>query len=411
MPRSPKKQQPTAVEIAANRHTDTRVNIPTSELRDFAGNDELLPTKALYPRDPSLDPQLVWQGKDEQDARDLAVPVVPIYIQEKIQPTAIVENVRAASRAERADEHPEQLNLFSDFNDSDDFDRLIEFYQHEQQWTNRMILGDSLLVMSSLAEKEALKGKVQTVYFDPPYGIKFGSNWQVSTRKRDVKDGREEDLVRQPEQVRAFRDTWERGIHSYLSYLRDRLVVARDLLTESGSIFVQIGDENVHLVRALMDEVFGSENFQAQINYRSMTALGQKGMANVYDYILWYSKETKHLRFHPLYRVRNITDEPEFGYLADETGQFERTNAYRQNLTSAINTRIFKRSELRSAGYTPSCTYEFTYEGRAYTPSAGKSWRTNNVGMGRLVKASRLIVLGEKPLLPAVSFRLSFQPV
>ncbi len=211
----------------------------------------------LYPRDPSLDPQLVWKGKDEQDARDLEVPVVPIYIQEKILPQVIIENLRDTAR--KGEPEPE-MTLFNDY-DGIEFQELVEFYRHEQNWANRMILGDSLLVMTSLAEKEGLKGKVQMIYMDPPYGIKFGSNWQVSTRKRDVKDGKAEDATRQPEQIKAFRDTWELGIHSYLAYLRDRLTVARELLTESGSIFVQIGDENVHLVRCVMDEVFGSENF------------------------------------------------------------------------------------------------------------------------------------------------------
>jgi adenine-specific DNA-methyltransferase len=240
--------------VSAVRHRDTRANIPTEELRDFVADDEKAPKTILYPRDPSLDPQLVWQGKDAQDQADLAVPAVPIYIQEKIQPQAIIENIRA--NAKKAEPEP-QMALFSDFNGLP-FEELIEFYHPEQHWSNRMILGDSLMVMASLAEKEGLKGKVQMVFMDPPYGIKFGSNWQVSTRKRDVKDGRAEDTTRQPEQIKAFRDTWQLGINSYLSYLRDRLTVARELLTDSGSIFVQIGDENVHLVRSLLDDVFGS---------------------------------------------------------------------------------------------------------------------------------------------------------
>jgi len=190
------------------------------------------------------------EGKDEQDSKPLEAPVVPIYIQEKIHPLAIIEQVKAEARKET----PEQAELFSDFNGIK-FEELIDFYQHEQNWSNRMILGDSLLVMTSLAEKEGLKGKTQMIYLDPPYGITFDSNWQVSTRKRDVQDGRLTDMTRQPEQIRAFRDTWKLGIHSYLAYLRDRFVVSWDLLTESGSIFVQIGDENVHLIRSLLDEV------------------------------------------------------------------------------------------------------------------------------------------------------------
>ena len=212
-----KENAPSSIE--ALKHKDRRVNIPTEELRDFVAEYEAKPKTVLYPRDPSLDPQLVWKGKDEQDSQDLAVPAVPIYIQEKIQPKAIIENVRAEARKERQEP---QISLFADFNGIE-FEDLVDFYKHEQNWSNRMILGDSLLVMTSLAEKEGLKGKVQMIYIDPPYGIKFGSNWQVSTRKRDVKDGKAEDLTRQPEQIRAFRDTWKLGIHSYLAYLRDRL--------------------------------------------------------------------------------------------------------------------------------------------------------------------------------------------
>ena len=208
----------------------------------------------------------MWKGKDEQDAVDLVVPVVPIYIQEKIHPQAIIEDLRAHAApvggGVAEEQAAYQFNMFADFNGGPSaFEQKVDFYHHEQNWSNRLILGDSLLVMTSLAEKEGLKGKVQCIYIDPPYGIKFGSNWQVSTRKRDVKDGKAEDATRQAEQVRAFRDTWKLGIHSYLAYLRDRLVVARELLTETGSIFVQIGDENVHLVRSVMDEVFGSEKF------------------------------------------------------------------------------------------------------------------------------------------------------
>ena len=241
MPRSNSTSR--AKPIESVRHKDKRSNIPTEELREFVADDEREPKSVTYPgllyaRDESLDPQLVWKGKDEQDREDLAVPVVPIYIQEKIHPQAIID---ALPRLEKAGDN--QANLFADFNGGPtDFDQKVEFYQHQQNWTNRMILGDSLLVMTSLAEKEGLKGQVQMIYLDPPYGIKFGSNWQVSTRKRDVKDGKVEDATRQPEQVRAFRDTWKLGVHSYLAYLRDRLVTARELLTETGSVFVQIGD-------------------------------------------------------------------------------------------------------------------------------------------------------------------------
>lgn len=289
-----------ARKIDAVRHKDKRKNIPTEELRDFVREDEQDAQKVLYPRDPDLDPQLVWRGKDVQDAEPLEVPAVPVYIQEKIHPQAIIEDFKAT--AAKASPGERQLDLFSDFNGLPaDFADRVDFYHHEGNWSNRMILGDSLLVMASLAEKENLKGRVQMIYIDPPYGIKFGSNWQVSTRKRDVRDGKAEDASRQPEQVKAFRDTWELGIHSYLSYLRDRLVVARDLLTESGSVFVQIGDENVHLVRCLLDEVFGAENFVAEIVFRTTAARGGGFLDNICDFVLWYGKEHGQTKYRQLF--------------------------------------------------------------------------------------------------------------
>ena len=228
------------------------------------------------------------------------MPVVPVYIQEKIHPQAIIDDfcrrsaaapsLYSAVKGGSPHSKESQLDLFADFNGlPEEFDQRVDFYHHEGHWSNRMILGDSLLVMTSLTEKEGLKGKVQTIYLDPPYGIKFGSNWQVSTRKRDVKDGKAEDATRQPEQIRAFRDTWEYGIHSYLAYLRDRLVVARELLTETGSIFVQIGDANVHLVRSLLDEVYGSENCCGVIAFKK-TAGGTSDFSR------------RHLRLHSLVR-------------------------------------------------------------------------------------------------------------
>ncbi len=255
------KLPPAIASVEAHKHTDSlRSNIPSRENTALVADDEAAPKAVRYPRDASLDPQLVWKGKDALDAQPLEVPSVPIYIQEKIHPQFLIEDLRRRSRAGQPSD-----NLFADFNGLTDDQARTEFYQHGQHWTNRLILGDSLLVMTSLADKERLRGQVQCIYFDPPYGIKFGSNWQVSTRKRGVTDAKAEDLTRQPEQVKAFRDTWEQGIHSYLTVMRDRLILARELLTESGSCFMQIGDENVHLVRSLMDEVFGSENFVVTI--------------------------------------------------------------------------------------------------------------------------------------------------
>jgi adenine-specific DNA-methyltransferase len=280
----PKKKTTAAADpmlVGAITHKgNKRLNIPTRELAGFAAEDEAAPKSALYPRDPSLDPQLVWKGKDEQDRNPLEVPAVPIHIQEKIHPQAIIADIHARAAAGK----PRQLDLFADFNGLDDFAKKVDFYHHDQNWTNRLILGDSLLVMTSLAEKERLKGRVQMIYLDPPYGIKFGSNWQVSTRKREVRDAKAEDVTRQPEQIKAFRDTWQLGIHSYLPWLRDCLAAARDLLTDSGSIFVQIGDENVHLVRCVLDEVFGSDNFVAQITFAKTTSSTREYIGGTCDF-------------------------------------------------------------------------------------------------------------------------------
>ncbi|NQV24425.1 MAG: site-specific DNA-methyltransferase, partial [Rhodopirellula sp.] len=298
------------------------------------------------------------------------------------------------------DEKPKerQPSLFGDFNGIEDFAQKVDFYQHNQHWSNRMILGDSLLVMTSLAEKEGLKGQVQMIYIDPPYGIKFGSNWQVSTRKRDVKDGSVADATRQPEQVRAFRDTWELGIHSYLAYLRDRLIAARDLLTDSGSIFVQIGDENVHLVRMLLDEVFGSECFQAQINFKSMGALGQSGLAKTYDYLIWYSRssETKP-KFRPLFREQVFEGDPEYRFVNSEESRLGYDKLARDAELPPGYDGLFRRSTLTSSGYTESCTFPFQLRGNSYSPFSNKSWRTNADGMDRLCLAERIFVLGGNP--------------
>jgi adenine-specific DNA-methyltransferase len=249
-------------------HDDaTRKNIPTAEYQSVMAKDEQNPIRLAYERrNRDLDPQLVWRGKDEQDWSDLIVHAPPLYIQEKVHPKVLIDDLLKRSDADKPAE-PDQVDLFSDFNGVPDENAKTEFYRHDAHWTNRMILGDSLQVMASLAEREGLRGKVQCIYFDPPYGIKFNSNFQWSTTSRDVKDGNTDHITREPEQVKAFRDTWRDGIHSYLTYLRDRLTVARDLLTDSGSIFVQIGDENVHRVRAVMDEVFGEDNFISGINF------------------------------------------------------------------------------------------------------------------------------------------------
>ena len=390
----PSKSGGTGKKVAAIKHLDKRANIPTEELRDFVSEDEKNPKTVLYPRDSSLDPQLVWKGKDEQDSQDLSIPVVPIYIQEKIHPQVLVDDLINSQQ-----EEDNQLNLFSDFNGGPkEFEQKIDFYHHEQNWTNRLILGDSLLVMNSLSEKEGLRGKVQTIYFDPPYGIKFGSNWQVSTQKKDVKDSRAEDTTRQPEQIRAFRDTWQMGIHSYLSYLRDRLVVSRDLLTTSGSIFVQIGEENIHLVRTLLDEVFGAENFMSLITVRKTSPLGATNLPSISDFIIWYAKSKDDVKYRQLMVNKEFGEGSMYTSLELEDGtRRSMTTEERQNpRLIPAGARPYRLDQLVSAGYTPTCTFDFEFEGKKVQAKT-KSWKTTKDGMQRLIAAKRVAMPGATP--------------
>jgi adenine-specific DNA-methyltransferase len=377
--------------VESIRHKDKRKNIPTEELRDFVAEDENAPKKMLYPRDSSLDPQLVWKGKDEQDRNDLAVPVVPIYIQEKIHPQAIL------SQLPHIDHSGGQLDLFSDFNGLPaEFSDRVDFYHHEGNWSNRMILGDSLLVMTSLAEKEGLKGKVQTIYLDPPYGIKFGSNWQVSTRKRDVKDGRAEDATRQPEQVRAFRDTWKLGIHSYLAYLRDRLVVARDLLTETGSVFVQIGDENVHLVRSLLDEVFGSENFISLIPFITTGSQTSVGPATVTDFLLWYAKSKETVKYRPLLMEQQRRSlAPTISWYVEIDGDVRPLARHEVANPASLpaDAKLLWLADLLSRSGSAATQFRVKYDGRSFVPTRG-GWRTTEAGFRNLIAANRLFIKG-----------------
>ena len=304
------------------------------------------------------DAQLVWRGKDRQDWSDLVVNAPPLYIQEKVHPKAIIDDLkRKTTKAREAtDEAPD---LFADFNGIDDPEARAEFYQHTKHWQNRFILGDSLQVMASLVEREEMRGKVQCIYFDPPYGIKFNSNWQVSTMSRDVKDGKKEDVSREPEQVKAFRDTWKDGIHSYLTYLRDRLSVAKELLHQSGSIFVQIGDENVHRVRALMDEVFGEENFVAQIYFVTTSGRQNEAIDRLGNYVIWYSRRASGLKFRQLYNDKDDFD-------------------------------VESASDLQSQGVRTTGSFPVNAFGRVYRPLAGNHWKAKESGVSRLIKADRI---------------------
>ena len=385
--------------IEALKHEeDKRKNIPTAEFQSVMAEEEKNPVRVAYERrNRDLDPQLVWRGKDEQDWSDLVVSAPPLYIQEKVHPKVLVDDLRQQSQERAEAGQPEQLSidLFGDFNGLPKDASATEFYQHEANWTNRMILGDSLQVMASLAEREGLRGKVQCIYLDPPYGIRFNSNFQWSTTSRDVKDGKIDQITREPEQVKAFRDTWRDGVHSYLTYLRDRLTVARDLLSDSGSIFVQIGDENVHRVRSLMDEVFGEDNLVSQINFKSMGALGQADIPNVFDYIVWYAKNKDATKFHPIYRIQEFDSDPEYKFVSDASEPLGFVTLSKDAPRPQNNEGLFRRSTLTSSGFTPSCTFPFEYQSKMFKPFGRKSWRTNSAGMNRVANAGRMFKLGD----------------
>jgi len=383
--------------VTAIQHEDKRTNLPTADAHDFVGPEVDAVRQVRYPRDPSLDPQLVWRGKDEQDSADLLADAPPIYIQEKIDPRVLVENLRrtAASPAEEP-----ELSLFDTFDGLGELD-LVDFYRHQANWSNRMILGDSLQVMASLAEREALRGKVQMIYLDPPYGIKFGSNWQPSTRKRDVKDGKVEDAAREAEQIKAFRDTWELGIHSYLAYLRDRLVVARDLLTESGSVFVQIGDENVHLVRSLMDEVFGRDNFVSQIIFRKTSGATSRFLPPTADHLLWFARDVDAMKYHAPMRARQGIGDADGAYTyveATETGSRRRLSPAEMLGAAALpkGARTYRHQILTSPRVRTARTGYFpvVVGSQTFLPSTGE-WKTHAKGMKRLVAANRVVTTGK----------------
>ncbi len=301
-----KKSSPKTVASLKHNEAKRRI-IPTAEFQSVLHAEEQKPVELRYPRNPDLDPQLVWRGKDEQDWSDLVVHAPPLYIQEKVHPKVLIDDLLRQTKDAKAQEAGAQPDLFADFNGVPSGVDKTEFYQHDQNWSNRMILGDSLQAMASLAEREGLRGQVQCIYVDPPYGIKFNSNFQWSTTSRDVKDGKADHITREPEQVKAFRDTWRDGTHSYLTYLRDRLTVARDLLAASGSIFVQIGDENVHRVRAVLDEVFGEDNHVNTIAFKKKSATSVT--ESVFDHILWFSKRRASLKVHPLFDKREAPEE------------------------------------------------------------------------------------------------------
>jgi adenine-specific DNA-methyltransferase len=373
-----------------------RKNIPTAEYQSVMRVEEQTPIRVAYERrNRDLDPQLVWRGKDEKDWSDLVVPAPPLYIQEKVHPKVLIDDLRRQSETKRGN-RDSQFDLFANFNGLPSADAKTEFYQHDAHWSNRMILGDSLQVMASLAEREGLRSKVQCIYIDPPYGIKFNSNFQWSTTSRDVKDGNLDHITREPEQVKAFRDTWRDGIHSYLTYLRDRLTVARDLLTESGSIFVQIGDENVHLVRSVLDEVFGDDNFISLISVQTTTGFEATYLGNMSDFILWYAKKKEAGKSNPpLYRKQFELGEGNARWLLLDDWSYRGVSAKekRGEVPIPAGARPYKPDNIISQGRSKE-PQPFEFRGETYdTWEKNPHWKANYPdGMKRLAKASRIHV-------------------
>ncbi len=383
------KQKKTIVSI---KHEESkRKNIPTAEFESVMRDEEKSPVQVAYERrNRDLDPQLVWRGKDEQDWSDLVVPAPPLYIQEKVHPKVLIDDLLQQTR-EQEESQMQQADLFGDFNGLPNEAAKTEFYQHDANWSNRMILGDSLQVMASLAEREGLRGKVQCIYLDPPYGIKFNSNFQWSTTSRDVTDGKADHITREPEQVKAFRDTWRDGIHSYLTYLRDRLTVARDLLTESGSIFVQIGDENVHRVRALMDEVFGEDNFVSEISISKTSGFTSSLLSNINDFILWYAKNPNQIKYRQLYSEKTV----------GESGgtKYKPASSYSSLKGYCILPDVYVvDSEITSEGaQADNSVRPFTFQGRKYSPPPTRHWTVRVEELYRVDMAGRIVPSKTRP--------------
>ena len=366
-------------EITSYRHGgEKRVNNPPVGLVTGATDPDA--GQRSYAFDPHLDPQLVWAGKAEHTSFE--VPTVSLHEHERIDPRSIIQAVR------RNGEDMRQPSLFEAPAENPPMRQAVEFYQHRKGWTNRLVAGDSLLVMNSLLEKEGLGGQVQMIYIDPPYGIRYGSNFQPFVNKRNVRDGRDSDLTSEPETIRAYRDTWTLEIHSYLTYLRDRLLLARDLLTNSGSVFVQISDENVHLVRELMDEVFGPQQFMSLISFRTKIPLNAAHLPNIADYLIWYTKDKSNVKFHKLFGGRSTGDNSPFSSALLADGQVVRSRQVSNS--EADSARHFRLTDLMASGYTESCHFEFYLEGRRAYPNPNNSWKTTPQGIERLIAAGRI---------------------
>ncbi len=395
-----KKPVPTKSVETLKHDEAKRKNIPTAELQSVFDKEQQESKKVRYPRNTDLDPQLVWRGKDEQDWSDLIVQAPPLYIQEKVHAKALIDDLLRETKERAHNSGEASADLFSDFNGIPKGVDKTDFYKHDQNWSNRMILGDSLQVMASLAEREGLRGKVQCIYFDPPYGIKFNSNFQWSTTSRDVKDGNVTHITREPEQVKAFRDTWRDGIHSYLTYLRDRLTVGRDLLNETGSIFVQIGQDNCHLIRSLLDEVFGAENFISQIVFSKTASATSEYLSGTYDVLVFYAKSRPHLKYRQPLTLKQVGGAGGGAYKRVRLPDLSERAITPEELSGQqalpAGARLFRIDNLtsqsvgRDKGEGAASWFPVEFEGQTLRPSEKVRWKTNELGMKRLKIASRL---------------------
>lgn len=374
------------ISLGQYQHKEKRVNNP--QVGMVSSDLDTKPKKKTYQHDPHTDPTLSWTEKAEGISFD--VDTVSLHIHERIDPKRIIKQV-----LKKNVETYTQTSLFEQPSENFNTEKEFDFYSHTKNWSNRLIAGDSLLVMNSLLEKEKMADKVQMIYIDPPYGIKYNSNFQPFVNKTQVKDN-DDEIPAEPEMIKAFRDTWEIGIHSYLTYLRNRLILARELLHESGSVFVQISDENVHHIKELLDEIFNKENFFALIPFRTKIPLGTKGLANVCDYIIWYAKDKEKIKFKKLYQSKEFGGETMFNWIEfpDKTRRRITTNEKEDKTLLPSNVKYFRTYNLMSAGRTESCVFEYEFKGKKYNPTGGRSWKTNYEGMSNLEKANRLIVNG-----------------
>lgn len=384
-------------DVETYTHDDKkRTNNPPVGMAQHDRSEEKVKT---YQYDPHLDPTLQWAGKAE--GTSFEVPTSSIHIHESIKPLNIIARVTKEYSHALDGQMEGQISMFEAETPAERMRRRresIEFYQHGVDWTNRMIAGDSLVIMNSLLEKEGMAGQVQMVYIDPPYGIKYGSNFQPFVDKRDVKDKKDEDLSQEPEMIKAFRDTWELGIHSYLSYLRDRLLLARELLADTGSVFVQISDENLHHVREICDEVFGADNYISLIPFRKKTMpLGATYLERMHDYIIWYAKNAEKAKYHQLYESQDVQGDVHWGWIELPNGA--RRKMTKEELSNhkllPMGAKIFRLVPLWPVTYSPNSVFDIEYNGKIYQPPQGQCWVTNPEGIKRLIEANRIMPEGE----------------